>query len=358
MPTPTIETVASSASPTSSSTNPHHPPTSYAWQAWVTSPTEASVRLAVPRTSSDAPLDVITVPVRATGRNWLGVGAALTDSSVELLTGRPALRALLYDPDRPDGAQLNMIRLPLSATDFSTTWWTWGWNAAVGAWRPPPQAIAAADTAAAIAALRSDLFVAAVPWSAPGSMKTSGSIAGGALTPGSETDFAKMLVDQVEWLRGKGLLLGALAIVNEPGYSDNYPTMTMTDQQLATVGTMVKNTIGGKPELWAVDHNWSDRPRVDNVLALAPGVFDRAAFHCYAGSPGEMSGLPVAAVMTECTGTSDTWTGTFRWDAANLIMGSIEAGSTGLMMWNLALDPAHGPKRPGGCDNCRGLLTV
>jgi glucosylceramidase len=134
--------------------------------------------------------------------------------------------------------------------------------------------------------------------------------------------------------------------------------MTMTDQQLATVGTMVKNTIGGKPELWAVDHNWSDRPRVDNVLALAPGVFDRAAFHCYAGSPGEMSGLPVAAVMTECTGTSDTWTGTFRWDAANLIMGSIEAGSTGLMMWNLALDPAHGPKRPGGCDNCRGLLTV
>ena len=28
------------------------------------------------------------------------------------------------------------------------------------------------------------------------------------------------------------------------------------------------------------------------------------------------------------------------------------------MMWNLALDTNHGPKIAGGCENCRGLLTV
>jgi glucosylceramidase len=70
-----------------------------------------------------------------------------------------------------------------------------------------------------------------------------------------------------------------------------------------------------------------------------------------------MVGLEIAAVVTECTGTNDSWTNTFRWDAENLIFGSIEAGSTGLLMWNLVLDEHNGPKTAGGCETCRGLLT-
>jgi glucosylceramidase len=41
-----------------------------------------------------------------------------------------------------------------------------------------------------------------------------------------------------------------------------------------------------------------------------------------------------------------------------LIGDAVRSGSTGLIMWNLALDTDHGPKLPGGCDDCRGLLTV
>ncbi|RYJ05410.1 MAG: hypothetical protein EON52_11730, partial [Actinomycetales bacterium] len=55
---------------------------------------------------------------------WYGVGAALTDASVELLADRPGLLKALYDPTSAKGARLNMLRLPLTATDFSPRMWT------------------------------------------------------------------------------------------------------------------------------------------------------------------------------------------------------------------------------------------
>jgi glucosylceramidase len=62
-------------------------------------------------------------------------------------------------------------------------------------------------------------------------------------------------------------------------------------------------------------------------------------------------------VVTECTGTTDGWIGTFGWDSRVLVTESIRAGSTGLLMWNLALPPATATL-PGGCGDCRGLLTI
>ena len=66
-------------------------------------------------------------------------------------------------------------------------------------------------------------------------------------------------------------------------------------------------------------------------------------------------------MITECTGTTDGFPGTFGWDARNLVSGAVAAGSSGLMMWNLALDADHGPVDAGstyGCKSCRGLLTM
>jgi hypothetical protein len=71
-----------------------------------------------------------------------------------------------------------------------------------------------------------------------------------------------------------------------------------------------------------------------------------------------MAGIPIPSIITECTGTTDGWENTFRWDAKNLVVNPVRAGSTGLLMWNLALDENSGPKRTGGCENCRGLVTV
>jgi glucosylceramidase len=110
-------------------------------------------------------------------------------------------------------------------------------------------------------------------------------------------------------------------------------------------------------DLYALDHNWSDRGHAEGQLARSDS-FDGVAFHCYGGSPDQMVGFDVPVMVTECTGTTDGWYSTFGWDARELVVSAALAGSTGLMMWNLALDPQHGPKADWGCRDCRGLVTI
>jgi glucosylceramidase len=40
-----------------------------------------------------------------------------------------------------------------------------------------------------------------------------------------------------------------------------------------------------------------------------------------------------------------------------LIIGASNNWSRGTLLWNLALDPAHGPHN-GGCGDCRGVITI
>ena len=329
------------------------------WSGSVTSPTDTGVRLAPLAEADDAATRTITIDRDARFQTWIGTGATLTDASVALLAGNPGAQSLLVDDERADGLALDLLRLPLSATDFSTDWWTWDWNAKTGVATPSPEAVAAIDLTLQLDALGGGLDVVATPWTAPASMKTSRRLDGGALHRRSVGDYAEMLTAQTELLIAAGVPLTALTIANEPSHSGDYPTMTMTDTQLVDIATTIDAALEADGvKLWAVDHNWSDRDRVDNVLAGAPDAFDAAAFHCYGGSPDQMVGLRVPAIVTECTGTDDTWAGTFAWDARHLVVDAAVAGSTGLLMWNLALDPQHGPKAPGGCSDCRGLLTI
>lgn len=329
-----------------------------AWTASVSSPTDDTRRL-LPIVESSLPATVVLRFDTATRRqSWSGVGGALTDATVTLLAERPDVQRLLFDPADPAGAHLNLLRLPLSATDFSTEWWTWNWDEERRVASPSQEAIAATEMVVEFATFQPDLSVVATPWSAPATMKTSERVDGGALMGGSETSYADLLVAQIEWLDAQGVPIDALTVGNEPGHASDYPTMTMTNEQLAKVGERVAAQIAPDVELWMVDHNWSDRPRYDVLAAPEPTVWSRAAFHCYLGQPADMASLPVSPIVTECTGTDGGWAETFAWDAELLVAEAIDAGSTGLMMWNLALDPDHGPKRPGGCETCRGLLTV
>lgn len=328
----------------------------------VSSPTDTARRLltepAAPQDSA-ATAEVVLHPDDSR-QPWWGTGAALTDASVQLLADRPGVVRALYDPDAATGARLSMLRLPLSATDFSPR--PWSWRLRDGAARPAPQARAAVSLVKSrVLPLVPRLRVVGAPWSAPAAMKTSGTLRGGALDPGAEEAYANLLVGQARWLHHHGVRLWATTLGNEPGHSSDYPTMTMTDVQMAALGSDVGPRLDALgTRLWAVDHNWSDRPRVDAVLAGSTG-FDGAAFHCYAGQPAQMAGLGVPTMVTECSGTDDGATGTFSWDARNLVADSVAAGSSGLMMWNLALDPDHGPVDTGsqwGCKRCRGLVTV
>ncbi|MCW2845953.1 MAG: putative glycoside hydrolase [Nocardioides sp.] len=326
---------------------------------WVTSPTDSARRLLPEEPSTDPATAHVVVDTSEPRQAWWGTGAALTDASRLLLRDHPDAIEQLYAPGRATGAQLNMLRLPLTATDFSPAPWTWRWKQHTAT--PPAQERAAvAMVREQIQKLRPDLRVVGAPWSAPASMKVTGTVRGGSLSAGKAAAYGRLLVSQAAWLGAHGVPLWAATLGNEPGYSSDYPTMTMTDEQMSALARSVGPALG-RTRLWAVDHNWSDRARVDTVLDGGRGDFDGAAFHCYSGTPSQMAGLAVPRMMTECTGTDGDWAGTFAWDARNLVVDALAAGSSGLMMWNLALDDQHGPVDHAsmwGCKTCRGLLRI
>jgi glucosylceramidase len=333
---------------------------SVAWHGWATDPDRAR-ELGVLDVAAAQSTASLTVDPAQRHQTWLGTGGALTDAAVTLLDrAGPDLMAALFAPDSTTGARLGLVRLPLSATDFSTRPWTWQDDPA-GPIAPPPEATRAVDTLRQAVARRPDLQAVGASWSAPAWMKDSGQLEGGGLAPGMEGSYADLLVEQAGFLRRSGVPLVAISLGNEPGHSaGDYPTMTLTDEQMVGLAPSVHERLADVGvRLWALDHNWSDRARADALLAGAPGSFGAVAFHCYAGEPASMGGVAVPAVMTECTGGDwdPSWASTFRWQARNLVVDAAANGSTGLLLWNLALDPTRGP-HTGGCGNCRGIVTV
>lgn len=320
--------------------------------AWTASPEDAGEILEAQETSADGVR--LAVDPDATKQVWRGVGGALTDASVELLQQAPEETwGELLGP-------VSWVRLPLTSTDFSTEDWTWGWDGERAT--PHPRAEAAVAVVRQLAEQRPDLQVVVTPWSAPASMKTSDSLRGGALRGDVLDDYAAMLSSQVDELIAAGVPVAAVTLGNEPTVSHDYASMTMTSDQQAELGELVRDRLPVEVDLWAGDDNWGDRDVFDQVLSGAPfASFDGAAFHCYEGEPAAMRPLPVPAIVSECTGTTGAWDKTFAWDLRHLVVDSVAAGSTGLMMWNLALDPDHGPRdtqSAQGCADCRGLLTV
>ena len=122
--------------------------------------------------------------------------------------------------------------------------------------------------------------------------------------------------------------------------------MTMTDAQMAELGPTVGPRLDRQASTCGRSTTTGRTGPGRRGLRTRPEGFDGAAFHCYGGRPAQMAGLGVPRLVTECTGTTDGFAGTFAWDARNLVAGAVAAGSSGLMMWSLALDAEHGPSTP------------
>lgn len=286
-------------------------------------------------------------------QTWRGVGAALTDASVLHLGRRPDLVPLLFG-DGPGQVGLDWVRLPLSATDMSTE--LWAWRATVRGARPTlPARTTLRFLRQQVLPVAPDLQVVGSAWTAPPSYKTPAGWFGGRLRDDRVADYARFLAGQARWLVRHGVPLAAMTLGNEPGHTADYPTMAMSDAQLGTLARLVGPRLDALGvELWGLDHNWEDVPR---VAASGTDGLDAVALHCYAGRPAQAADLTLPWLVTECTGTDDGFLGTFAWDSRNLVDDAVAAGSTGLMMWNLALSPGWRGAF-GGCRTCRGLVTV
>ncbi|WP_109126194.1 glycoside hydrolase family 30 beta sandwich domain-containing protein [Dyella sp. C11] len=324
--------------------------------------------------------DVI-IDVQKTYQSIVGFGAAMTDSSAWLLQNRlsdgqrNALMKELYGA--PPNLNLNMMRIPLGASDFSLKLYTFDDVPAgetdlelvhFNVTPNMPDVLPAVRQALGI---NPDLRIIASPWSAPAWMKTEGSLIGGELQEQYESVYADYLVKSVDALRGRGIPIFALTLQNEPNFVPiTYPGMAIGPTQRARIVTQY---LGPKlasrvphTSILEWDHNWSHPEQPLSVLANPDTAryIDGVAWHCYEGSPYAQGRVHRAypqkdAYITECSGGdwASSVNGELLWFSRALLVEGIRNWARGVVYWNLALDENHGPHL-GGCAACKGIVTI
>lgn len=311
-----------------------------------------------------------------------GFGAAMTDSSAWLLMRilnerqRETVMRNLFTREG-DGIGLSYVRIPIGASDFALHDYSYD-DMPRGETDPDLAHFSINyDEAYIIPALQMaqelnpQLRFMGSPWSAPGWMKSNGSLHGGRLLPEYYGAFSDYLVKFIQAYAAHGIPIDSLTPQNEPLFStDGYPTMQISsDGEIELVrdylGPALRDA-GLSTRLVVYDHNWDMYLYPMHVLRdpAAAAFIDGVAFHCYGGSVGNQSFIhdeyPDKSVwFTECSGGA--WAKGFAnnlsWNTRNLTIGNFRNWGNSVMLWNLALDENSGPKN-GGCQDCRGVVTI
>lgn len=328
------------------------------------------------RDGRDAPGIVVAPEDRK--QSMVGFGASITDASAYLIqtrltpAARDALLRTLFGRDG-EGLGFSFTRVTVGASDFSLDHYSL-------ADAPDPTLAGFSTrrmeehvfpTVRAAMAINPDLKVMASPWSAPGWMKTTGSLIQGTLKPEHYTTYADYWLRYIRSAADNGVPTDYLSIQNEPDFEpDSYPGMRWPATQRAVfIGrhlgpALAEAGIAARILDW--DHNWDQPQQPLGVLAddTARRYVSGVAWHCYAGDVAAQDQVRRAhpdkdVFFTECSGGD--WAAdfgdSFGWTMKTLIIGSTRNWARGVLMWNLALDENHGP-RAGGCGDCRGVVTI
>jgi glucosylceramidase len=343
-----------------------------------------------------ATLPTITVDDSQRFQEIDGFGASLTDAAAWLFAKKltPAQTDVAFKMlfSRKDGIALSFLRQPIGSSDLAVTFYSYDDLCR--------QATEACTTPAGLADLNLDRYslahdqeyilpllrkalainpairVMLTPWSPPGWMKTSGSMLGSSadgkqpssLRPEAYVAFAGYLVKTIEGYQAAGVPVYALSVINEPLYTPpNYSGMSMpAADQAAFLGNALGPALAAahlNTKVMVYDHNW-DRPDYPETVLKDPranAVAAGTAWHHYAGDPSVMTRnheeFPRKDQwVTESSGGTWQKGNIFAVEAAELIA-VLRNWSKSYVLWALATDQNRGP-HVGGCDTCRGLLTI
>jgi glucosylceramidase len=206
-------------------------------------------------------------------------------------------------------------------------------------------------------------------------MKQNNSMYGGSLkgTP-LYNDFAEYFVRYIKAFESEGISVDAITIQNEPMHeTGGYPTMKMLWEEQNTIirdylgPKFVEHNIKTKIIIW--DHNFDMAYYPINILndPLTRQYVAGTGWHGYGGDASAIDAVQALhpdkdVYFTEQSGggwNTDTRMGNMFWYMKNFLMASVNRGSKNFIMWNLALNPQNGPTTTtGGCQNCRGVVTV
>ncbi len=349
--------------------------------------TSASLRQALTpqpglRFSSLAPTagPVITVQDRTRYQRFRGAGGAMTDSSAWLIGTQlpPGRRAwLLRHLFGPTGINLNLIRLPIGASDFTAGRVPYTYDDLhIGQTDPTLSRFSIAhDEAYIIPVLRQAIglaerpYVMAAPWSPPGWMKTNDALGNwadsGRLLPSAYAPLAQYFVRFLEAYAGQGVQVQAIDPQNEPGQQSTYPGLNLAATEEASfIASDLAPALDAAhlhPQIFGFDGVWSGAKRFAWVLLDSPAApyLSGIATHCYYGSPTVMTGLHLVKPGLEQI-ESECAPGTLSFPIPEMEIASLRNWATGLQLWNLALDTRGGPVEApnAGCRGCRGIVTI
>lgn len=208
------------------------------------------------------------------------------------------------------------------------------------------------------------------PWSAPTWMKTNNSFVGGSLQTQYYGVYAQYFVKYIQQMKLQGITIDAITPQNEPLHGGNNPSMLMSAAEQAE---FIKTNLGPAfqaanitTKIIVYDHN-CDRPDypISVITDAAARVFiNGSAFHLYGGDISALSNVHNAAVdkavyfTEQYTPSNGNFGGDLKWHVKNVVIGSMRNWSRNALEWNLANDPAFGPHTPGGCNTCKGAITV
>ena len=353
-------------------------------ELWLTTTDQTQKLAPQPAATSSGPAtgdEAVTIDTSQRFQKMHGFGAAMTDASAQLLSQLPedkrkAVMAELFGRG-PNGLGLSFTRLTVGASDFSPEHYSY--DDTPGNAPDPELKHFTIDYARRYVlprtrealAINPDLMVMISPWSAPAWMKTTKSLIQGQLVPEYYPAFANYLARTVEEFEREGVPVSMLTIQNEPDFEPgDYPGMRINSPDRAVIiGKHVGPTFrkrGLKTEILDYDHNW-DNPEMPWTVLSDPDArkyVSGVAWHCYEGDVPAQSQVHDAfpdkdTWFTECSGGEwqPKFDETLEWMIDKLIIGGANNWSRGTLLWNLALDPGHGPHK-GGCSDCRGVITI
>jgi len=344
---------------------------------------ELLVRLS-PTSGETAASAAVPLPVelddRVTHQEVDGFGASFTDSAAYLIHQvlsedvRNDLMEKLFHPEK--GIGLSVLRNPMGASDFARTIYSYD-DVPEGEADPQLQRFSIAHDEEDIIPLlkraltiNPDVKLFASPWSAPGWMKTSGSMITGELKPEYYPAYAEYFVRFVEAYGKAGLPVYAVTPQNEALFvPPHYPGMLMPPEaQAEFIREHLKPAFRRQKlaaKILCYDHNW-DRPDYPlTVLEEAGADVDGVAWHWYNGEPAAQSRVAQAYPDKEVhftEGSGGEWIPPFERAFSHVMRMGIEIlrnHSKSFILWNMALDENNGPTVPGfGRSTCRGIVRI
>jgi glucosylceramidase len=355
-------------------------------EAWVTTGDQAKLLAREPTAvistgEQDGVTTRIDVDTAVIYQEIVGFGASITDASAWLIETKlsPMQRDSLLKElfGRTSGIGLSFTRLTIGASDFSRTHYSFDdvpageTDSTLARFSIDPNRAEVLPVVKRALAINPALRVMASPWSAPAWMKTSQSLIKGTLQAEAYPAFAEYFRRYIQAYEAEGVPIFAVTVQNEPHFEpENYPGMRLTPAQRAN---FLKNHLGPvfrrsgiRTQILDWDHNWDEPSSPLAVLADsgARQYVAGVAWHCYAGDVSAQTPVHDAypdkdAYFTECSGGqwAPKWADNLAWYTRTLIIGSTRGWAKGVLLWNLALDEAHGPHL-GGCGDCRGVVTI